>query len=33
VRLGVTAASLTLRTRETVRRDLSVELLYDELVI
>ena len=33
VRLGVTAASLTLRTRETVRRDLTVELLYDELVI
>jgi pseudouridine kinase len=33
VRLGVTAASLTLRSRETVRHDLSVELLYDELVI
>ena len=33
VRLGVTADSLTLRTRETVRRDLTVELLYDELVI
>lgn len=33
VRLGVTAASLTLRTRDSVRSDLSVELLYDELVI
>lgn len=33
VRLGVTAATLTLRTRETVRADLTVELLYDELVI
>jgi pseudouridine kinase len=33
VRLGVTAATLTLRTRETVRPDLSVDLLYDELVI
>ncbi len=33
VRLGVTAASLTLRSRETVRPDLSVDLLYDELVI
>ena len=33
VRLGVTAASLTLRTRETVRSDLNVDLLYDELVI
>lgn len=33
LRLGVTAASLTLRTRETVRGDLSVDLLYDELVI
>ncbi|NDJ54014.1 MAG: ribokinase [Chloroflexi bacterium] len=32
VRLGVTAASLTLRTKATVRPDLSVELLYDELV-
>lgn len=31
VRLGVTAASLTLRTRETVRPDLSIDLLYDEL--
>jgi len=33
VRLGVTAATLTLRTRETVRSDLNVDLLYDELVI
>jgi len=33
VRLGVTAASLTLRTRDSVRPDLSVDLLYDELVI
>ncbi len=33
VRLGVTAATLTLRTRETVRPDLSVDLLYNELVI
>lgn len=32
VRLGVTAATLTLRTRDTVRSDLSVELLYDELI-
>ena len=33
VRLGITAATLTLRTRETVRPDLSVDLLYDELVV
>jgi pseudouridine kinase len=33
MRLGVTAASLTLRSRETVLPDLSQELLYDELVI
>ncbi len=33
VRLGITAATLTLRTRESVRSDLSVDLLYDELVI
>lgn len=33
VRLGVTAASLTLRSRETVRPDLSVDLIYDELAI
>jgi pseudouridine kinase len=33
VRLGVTAASLTLRNRGTVLEDLSLELLYDQLVI
>lgn len=33
VRLGVTAATLTLHSRETVRPDLSQELLYDELII
>jgi pseudouridine kinase len=33
VRLGVAAASLTLRTPDTVRADLSVDLLYDELGI
>lgn len=33
VRLGVTAASLTLRSRETVRPDLSIDLIYDELAI
>jgi pseudouridine kinase len=33
VGLGVTAATLTMRSRETVRPDLSVDLLYDELVI
>jgi pseudouridine kinase len=33
VRLGVTAASLTLRHRGTVVHDLSLELLYDQLVI
>ena len=33
VRLGVTAASLTLRSNETVRADLSVDLLYDDLVV
>lgn len=33
VRLGVTAASLTLRHRGTVVRDLSLEMLYDQLVI
>jgi pseudouridine kinase len=31
VSLGVKAATLTLRTRETVRPDLSVDLLFDEL--
>ena len=33
IRLGITAATLTLRSQETVRHDLSVELLYNELVI
>jgi hypothetical protein len=33
MRLGVTAASLTLRTRDTVVPYLSQELLYDELVV
>ena len=33
IRLGVTAASLTLRHRGTVVQDLSLELLYDQLVI
>lgn len=33
MRLGVTAASLTLRSRETVIPHLSQELLYDELVV
>lgn len=32
VRLGVSAAALTLRTRETVAKDLSLDRLYDELV-
>ena len=33
VRLGVTAASLTLQHRGTVLPDLSLEKLYDQLVI
>jgi pseudouridine kinase len=33
VRLGLSAASLTLRRRGSVRDDLSLELLYDQLVI
>jgi pseudouridine kinase len=32
VRLGVSAAALTLRTRETVAKELSLDRLYDELV-
>jgi pseudouridine kinase len=32
VRLGVTAAALTLRTRDSVVPDLSLERLYDQLV-
>jgi pseudouridine kinase len=33
VRLGISAASLTLRTRETVASDLSLDKLYDELIV
>jgi pseudouridine kinase len=33
VRLGVAAAALTLQSRETVRRDLSLERIYDQLAI
>jgi len=33
IRLGVTAASLTLRHRGTVIQDLSLEMLYDQLVV
>ena len=33
VRLGVNAATLTMRSRETVRPDLDVDMLYDQLVI
>ena len=33
VRLGVSAAALTLRTRETVAKDLSLDRLYDDLVV
>ena len=33
VRLGVSAAALTLRTRDTVAPDLSLDRLYDELVV
>jgi pseudouridine kinase len=32
VRLGVSAAAITLRTRDTVVKDLSLDRLYDELV-
>lgn len=33
MRLGVSAAALTIETRETVCRDLSLEKLYDQLVV
>ena len=33
VRLGVAAAALTLRTRETVAPDLSLDRLYDDLIV
>jgi pseudouridine kinase len=32
IRLGMSAAVLTLRTRETVAKDLNLDRLYDELV-
>ncbi len=32
VRLGVTAASLTLRSQDSVVADLSLEMLYDQLI-
>ncbi len=33
VRLGASAAALTLRTRETVLHDLSLDRIYDELIV
>lgn len=33
VRLGISAAALTLRTRDTVLADLSLDRLYDELIV
>lgn len=33
IRLGVSAAALTLQSRETVCRDLSLEKLYDQLIV
>ena len=33
MRLGISAASLTLRTRDTVAPDLSLDRLYDALVV
>jgi pseudouridine kinase len=33
IRLGVSAAALTLQSRETVCRDLSLERLYDQLIV
>jgi pseudouridine kinase len=33
MRLGISAAALTLRTRDTVVRDLSLDRLYDELIV
>jgi pseudouridine kinase len=33
MRLGVAAAALTLRTRDTVSKDLTQDRLYDELVV
>jgi len=33
LRLGIAAAALTLRTRESVHPDLSLDLLYDQLIV
>ncbi|OQY23227.1 MAG: hypothetical protein B6I34_04900 [Anaerolineaceae bacterium 4572_32.1] len=33
VQLGVSAAALTLQCRETVCTDLSLEILYDKLIV
>jgi pseudouridine kinase len=33
IRLGVSAAALTLQSRETVYRELSLEKLYDQLIL
>lgn len=33
MRLGVSAATLTLKSVETVRKDLSLDLLYDQLIV
>jgi pseudouridine kinase len=33
IRLGVSAAALALQSRETVRQDLSLERLYDQLIV
>jgi pseudouridine kinase len=33
MRLGVSAAALTIQTRETVCHDLSLEMLYDQLIV
>ncbi len=33
IRLGVSAAALTIQTRDTVYRELSLEKLYDQLIV
>ena len=33
VRLGASAAALTLQTHETVRSDLSLDLLYEQIMV
>jgi pseudouridine kinase len=33
MRLGVSSAALTIQSRETVCRDLSLEKLYDQLIV